>query len=141
MGFGLEDRIIQGSVHRYFTDRVIPVFPGVSAPISNSQSVHSFLFFRLILFFGCGGSLLLHTGFLSSFCELGLLFTAVYDLLTTAASLVEQSLGTQASAEVTQGLSSASSGVVAHRLSCSTACGIFPDQGLNLCLLQWQSDA
>ena len=25
-----------------------------------------------------------------------------------------------------------------HRLSCSMACGIFLDQGLNLCLLQWQ---
>ena len=25
--------------------------------------------------------------------------------------------------------------VVAHRLSCSVACGIFPDQGLNLCPL------
>ena len=25
-----------------------------------------------------------------------------------------------------------------HGLSCSAACGIFPDQGLNLCPLQWQ---
>ena len=30
--------------------------------------------------------------------------------------------------------------VVAHGLSCS-ACGIFPDQGLNLCLLHWQADS
>ena len=28
--------------------------------------------------------------------------------------------------------------VVAHGLSCSKACGIFPDQGLNLCPLHWQ---
>ena len=28
--------------------------------------------------------------------------------------------------------------VVAHRLSCPTACGIFPDQGSNPCLLRWQ---
>ena len=28
--------------------------------------------------------------------------------------------------------------VVAHRLSCSKACRIFPDQGLNLCFLHWQ---
>ena len=28
--------------------------------------------------------------------------------------------------------------VVAHGLSCYKACGIFPDQGLNLCLLHWQ---
>ena len=26
-------------------------------------------------------------------------------------------------------------------LSCSTACGIFPDQGLNPCLLHWQVDS
>ena len=28
--------------------------------------------------------------------------------------------------------------VVAHRLSCSVACGILPDQGSNPCLLHWQ---
>ena len=37
-----------------------------------------------------------------------------------------------------EGLSSA---VVGHRLSCPTACGIFPDQGSNLCPLPWQPDA
>ena len=31
--------------------------------------------------------------------------------------------------------------VAARRLSCSTARGIFPDQGLNLCLPQWQVDS
>ena len=30
---------------------------------------------------------------------------------------------------------------VAHRLSCSVACGISLDQGLNLCLLHWQADS
>ena len=28
--------------------------------------------------------------------------------------------------------------IVAHGLICSTECGIFPNQGLNLCLLHWQ---
>ena len=28
-----------------------------------------------------------------------------------------------------------------HRLSCSTACGILPDQGLNPCFLHWQADS
>ena len=28
-----------------------------------------------------------------------------------------------------------------HRLSCSAACGIFPDQVSNLCLLLWQADS
>ena len=28
-----------------------------------------------------------------------------------------------------------------HGLSCSEMCGIFPDQGSNLCLLHWQADS
>ena len=31
--------------------------------------------------------------------------------------------------------------VVAHGLSCSGACGIFPDQGSNPCPLRWQPDS
>ena len=30
---------------------------------------------------------------------------------------------------------------VAHQLSCSVACGIFPSQGLNPCPLHWQADS
>ena len=30
---------------------------------------------------------------------------------------------------------------MAHGLSCSVACGIFPDQGLNPCALHWQADS
>ena len=39
------------------------------------------------------------------------------------------------------GFRSVGSVVVVHRLSCSAACGIFPDQGSNPCLLSWQSDS
>ena len=35
----------------------------------------------------------------------------------------------------------AGSVIVAHGPSCSAACGIFPDQGLNLCPLHWQADS
>ena len=35
----------------------------------------------------------------------------------------------------------ACSAVVAHRPSCSAACGILPDQGSNPCPLHWQSDS
>ena len=35
----------------------------------------------------------------------------------------------------------AGSVVVAHGPSCSAACGIFPDQGTNPCLLHWQADS
>ena len=51
-------------------------------------------------------------------------------LLIVVASLVEHRLqGTWASV------------VVAHRLNCTMSCGIFPDQGLNLCPLPWQVDS
>ena len=36
-------------------------------------------------------------------------------------------------------LESGGSGVLARRLSCPTACGIFPDQGWNSYLLHWQA--
>ena len=41
----------------------------------------------------------------------------------------------------TCGLWSTGSVVVVHGLSCSTAGGIFPDQGSNLCPLHWQADS
>ena len=46
-----------------------------------------------------------------------------------------------ASLVVERGLSGTGSTVVAHGLSCSVACGIFLDQGLNPCLLHWQVDS
>ena len=50
-------------------------------------------------------------------------------------------LGARASVVAARGLQSAGSVAVVHRLSCSTACGIFPDQGSNLCPLHWQADS
>ena len=63
-------------------------------------------------------------------------------LLLAAASLIAERRvsGTCASVAVAPGLSSTGSVAAVLRLSCSTACGIFPDQGLNLCLLHWQAD-
>ena len=46
-----------------------------------------------------------------------------------------------ASAVAAPRLWSTGSVVVVHRLSCSTACGIFLDQGSNPCLLHWQADS
>ena len=52
-----------------------------------------------------------------------------------------RALGARASVVVVRGLQSTGSVVVAHRLSCSTAREIFPDQGLNPCPLHWQADS
>ena len=40
-----------------------------------------------------------------------------------------------------QALGPQASAVSAHRLSCSAACGIFPDQGSNSCPQCWQQDS
>ena len=52
-----------------------------------------------------------------------------------------QALGAWASVVVACRLQNAGSVVVAHGLSCSAACGIFLDQGLNLCRLHWPADS
>ena len=80
--------------------------------------------------FGCVGSSLLHAGFL-------LLQRAGATLRCGAwashcggfSCCGALALGAQASV------------VVAHGLSCSVACGIFPDQGSNPCPLHWQADS
>ena len=48
--------------------------------------------------------------------------------------------GHAAAVVVTPGRSSTGSVVVAHRLGCFAAGGIFLDQGSNSCLLHWQAD-
>ena len=66
----------------------------------------------------------------SSCGEWGLLFVAVRGLLISVASRCRAwAVGAQASVVVAQGL------------SCSAACGIFPDQGSNPCPLHWQVDS
>ena len=66
----------------------------------------------------------------SSCGEQRLLFIALQGLLNEMASLAAK-----------RGLCSKDSIVVAHGFSCSGACGIFPDQGLNSCPLHWQADS
>ena len=68
---------------------------------------------------------------------------AAYKLLIAVSSLVvEQGLcSSRASAFVAPELKSAGSVVEARGLSCSAACGIFLDKGLNLCTLHWRADS
>ena len=93
-------------------------------------------FQNIILFnFGCAG-LCCCRGFALVAASGGSSLAAVHGLLVAVASL----------ADVVCGLSSCGSWaldsiVVACRFSSSVACGIFPDQGSNLCLPQWQADS
>ena len=78
----------------------------------------------------------------SSCGERGPLFIAVCGPFTIAASLVaEHRLQTLRLNSCGSQAPGAGSVVVAHGLSCSAACGIFPDQGSNLCPLHWQADS
>ena len=111
----------------------------------------SLLLFLLIIYFclGCTGSSLLH-GLCFSCGEWGCSLVVVHGLLLAGASLVAghrlQVLGLKqlwqvGSAVAAPGLLSTGLVVVVHELSCSMACGIFPDQGSNLCLLHWEVDS
>ena len=82
------------------------------------------------------------TGALPGCGQRGCSLAAVQGLLIAGASpAAEHGLpGAQASVAAAAGLWCTGSVVVAHRLSCSAACGIFPDQGSNPCLLHWQAD-
>ena len=91
-------------------------------------------FFYIILFiFGCAGSSLMQGNFFSystpaSHCG-GFSCCRAWALVHAG------------SAVAAPGLQSTGSLVVAHRLSCSIECEIFPTQGLNPCLLHWQVDS
>ena len=114
-------------------------------------NVKSSIFINLFiyLFFGCVGSSLLHAGFLQLRRAGATLCCGARASHCGGFSCCgAQALGTRASqlwhagsVVVARGLWSAGSVVVVHGLSCSVACGIFLDQGLNLCPLHWQADS
>ena len=84
----------------------------------------------LFFFFGCLGSSLLRMGFLLLWQAGATLCCCAWPSHCSGFSCCGAwALGAQASV------------VVAHGLSCSMACGIFPDQGSNLCPLHWQVDS
>ena len=106
-----------------------------------------FIRFRIFLFFLFGSAA---SRLLCRLCSLvasrGYYLVAVRGLLIAVASLVGSRVQAlvvvaRGSVLVAPGLWSTHSVVVVHRLSCCAACGIFADQGLNLCLLHWQADS
>ena len=119
---------------------------------SNGRQVN-FFFLILILFiylFLAALGLRCCARAFSSCSEWELLFLAVCELLNVVASPVAehglqahglQQLQHPGSIVEACGLQSAGSVVVAHGLSCSTARGIFPDQGSNPRPLHWQADS
>ena len=92
-----------------------------------TQSILLFFFF---FFFGCVGSSFSVQG-LSLLVASGGHSPSRCAGLSLSRPLLLRSTGSRRAGSV----------VVAHGPSCSAACGIFPDQGLNLCPLHWQADS
>ena len=108
-------------------------FPGKSTGVGSLMRILTYytldFFLKNCLFtyvWLCWVSVTLH-GLFSSRCKQGLPSSCVHGLLIVVASRCRA-----------QALGHPDSAVVAHRLSCSKACGIFPDQGSNPSPLHWQ---
>ena len=94
-----------------------------------------FLFFSFLSLsaYGHGGPLLLHMCFLQLQC-MGFSLQWFLSLQSTDSRQA-------GSVVAAHWLQSAGSVIAGHGLSCSTACAIFLDRGLNLCPLHWQVDS
>ena len=89
-----------------------------------------FTLFIYLFIFGCVGSSFLCEGFLQ-FLASGGHSSSRCAGLPLSRPLPLRSRGSRRAGSV----------IVAHGPSCSAACGIFPDQGSNPCVLHWQADS
>ena len=127
---------LQDCVHMYTC-----AFIWRESPRFLSAFICLFVYLFIYLFiFGCVRSSLLCTGFLQLWRAGATLRCGARASHCGGFSCCRaRALGTWASVVVAHGLQSAGSVVVVHGLSCSTTCGIFPDQGSNPCPLHWQA--
>ena len=106
-------------------------FPSWISPISFNDYLFIYLFKFIYLFiFGCVGSSFLCEGFSLVVASRGHSSSRCAGL-SLSRPLLLGSTGSRRAGSV----------IVAHGPSCSTACGIFPDQGSNPCPLHWQADS
>ena len=96
--------------------------------VFNNTPTFIYLFIYFIIF-SCVGSLFLCEGFLQLWQAGAILHRGARASHYRGLSL--RSTGSRRAGSV----------VVARGPSCSVACGIFPDQGSNLCPLHWQADS
>ena len=102
-----------------------------------------YLYFLAVLGLCCraGSSLIASSGGCSLVAVCGL--TAVASLVAERGILGSglQSLQHVGSVSTAPGLQGTGLVIVVNGVRCPLACGIFPDKGSNLCLLQWQEDS
>ena len=97
-------------------------------------NVTFFLSFLILFSFGCSGSSLLR-GFSLVAASRG------YSSLRCVGFSSRWLLLFWSTGSRYSGFNSCMGSAVAHGFSCSTACGIFPDQGSDPCTLYWQVDS
>ena len=105
---------------------------------SHTHPATWWVFYLIILWLHCVFAL--YQGFLQLQCE-GLSLQRFLLLGSTVSRYEGYSTCEVGARQSRLRLQSADSIVTAHGPSCSSACGILPDQGLNLCLLHWQADS
>ena len=116
---------------------------------THNYEIYSQDLILFFFFFFRGNSFFLNFGFIYLFIYLWLcwVFVSVRGLSLVAASGGHSSslcAGLSLSRPLllrSTGSRRAGSAIVAHGPSYSEACGIFPDQGSNLCPLHWQADS
>ena len=110
----------------WWAPEMLNVWDGV---VPFSDIGHAFFFFNYFIFV-CVGSSLLRAGFSPAVASGG------YSSLWCMGFSLQWLLLLQSTGSRHAGFSSCG-----HGLSCSAACGIFPDQGSNPCPLHWQADS
>ena len=126
--------------------RILWDFPGTdsSLPVSFFYDfIFIYLFLAVLGLLWCAGSSLVVVSRLRTLVVVRGRLTAVAFLAgrTGSRACRLQQLQQVGSVVVAHRLWSTYLVAVAHGLSCSVACGIFLDQGLNTCLLHWQVDS
>ena len=122
--------------HTCFLCSTFSMFSPADIFLSGTLYCMHFIFFYFfykfiyLFIFGCVGSLFLCEGFLQ-FRRAGTTLHRACAGLSSSRPLLLRSTGSRRAGSV----------IVAHGLSCSAACGIFPDQGSNPCPLHWQADS
>ena len=96
----------------------------------HSKTTELFFKFIYLFIYGCVGSSFLCEGFLLVVASGGHSSSPCAGL-SLSRPLLLRSTGSRRAGSV----------IVVHGPSCSTACGIFPDQGSNPCPLHWQADS
>ena len=125
----------------YPTDRIICIMEGHKDICTRLFTIALFLFFFINLLIYIFIYFWLSWVFIAAHGLSLVVASGGYSLLRCAGFPLWWLLLLRSTGSRPAGFSSCGSWALERRLSCSMACGIFPDQGLNPCPLHWQADS